>query len=299
MTLQQLFRSVEFESLFPYIVKHDAKMKECEKSFRFALTALQSIPADEDDGENIVIDYFDDDDPPDTSQGFVVSHCDDVNWSTALARQIKVLDRLAPMTYEEMAAYCLWEITFYGFSEAQIERTCEWMFRKTTDLRHKWHNLTDEALEKWLFPVINLYDGRPMNGPKRHRYTRIFKRLIELKKYCRIELLCDYVDKYSVQGLSHDDLWSYRNARSVWGYDFQNPSRMSHKELLEMDMKLVAETFREKSADKVFIISPAQTYGDEAMELKNYILNNLTDAKVYFGENQTRGIDVELVYIYR
>lgn len=299
MTLQQLFRSVEFDALFTYIIKHDPKMKDCEKSFWRAFTTLQSIPNGDDDGKSIMIDYIDDDDPPDASQGIGVWHCADVDWSIALARQIKVFDRLVPMSDDQIAAYCLWEMTCYGFSEAQIERTKEWIDRKSAASQQKWRNLRDEACQKWLFPVIDSYAKRPMNGPKRHRYTRIFKRLIALRNYGHIEMLCDYVDKYCVQGLSHDDLWSYCDAGRVWGYDFPNPKRMSHKELLELDMKLVAETFRETSADKIFILSPAQTYEEEAMELRNYILNNLPRAKVYFGKNLTRGIAVEIVYIHR
>ncbi len=299
MTLQQLFRSVEFDALFPYVVKYDAKMKECEKSFRMAFTALRSIPPGDDDGENIVIDYIDDDNPPDVSQGIGVWHCSDVDWPTVLARRIKVFDRLPAMSNEEVAAYCLWEITFDGFSEAQIESTNEWINQKTGDANHKWRNLRDKAFRKWMIPIINQHGRRQMNGPKRHRYARVSRRLRELKNYGHIEKLCDYVDKYSVEGLSHDDLWGYRDARNVWGYDFPNPAGMSHSELLELDKRLVAETFLEKFVDKVFIISPARTYEDEAEELKKYILNNLPAAEVYFGKNLTRGIAVEVVYIYR
>ena len=300
MTLHDLFNSVEFDDIFPYVVKHDSRMKDCDKSFRLAFTALRLLQPAKDDGEKIHIDYIDDDDPPDESFGIGVYHCEDEDWSIALGREVVVSKREPQISIskEEMAALCFWEITFYGFSEHQRDNTLDWHFDKRPS-NHKWRKLKEEAQKKRMFPIIDYYDKRKMNGPKRHRYWRVYNRIIELGKFAHIERLCDYVDKYRVECLTHKELWDYAdNTRQIWGYDLPNPVEFSHKRLLELDKRLIAESFKETKAFKIYIISPGENYEPEAEELKDYINVHLPDAKVYFGKNLTWGIAVELVYLY-
>ena len=159
MTLHELFNSVEFEELFLYLLKFDPRMKECEWGFRSAFTELQSLQPSKYNGCEIIIDYIDDDNPPDKSYGIGVYNCYDLDWATALGRLIKLTDRLSEITIEEIAALCLREMTFYGFSKQQTDRTHDWLVNKD-NYSHKWEKIRDDAQKKWLFPIIDYNQAR-------------------------------------------------------------------------------------------------------------------------------------------
>ena len=113
MTLKELLDKVDFDSLVPFIEKTDGRHLDSVYGYREAYDILRYMkPAENFKGEARVEwsgeEYGDD-------QWIGVFHLDDDYWENELAKEIVVGENIN-LSIEEIAAKCLWEITFYGFT---------------------------------------------------------------------------------------------------------------------------------------------------------------------------------------
>lgn len=161
MTLKELLDKVDFDSLAPFIEKTEGKHLDSIYGYREAFDILRYMkPSENFKGEARVEwsgeEYGDD-------QWIGVFHLDGDYWEDALAKEIVIGDNV-DLSIEEIAAKCLWEITFYGFTPEHegFERM----------VRHKLRNKYDVMLDRleeseWRHQI-----------PRKYRVRRNGQRLI-------------------------------------------------------------------------------------------------------------------------
>ena len=113
MTLKELLDKVDFDSLAPFIEKTEKKHLDSIYGYREAYDILRYMkPAENFKGKARVEwsgeEYGND-------QWIGVFHLDDDYWENELAKEI-VIGENVDLPLEEIAAKCLWELTFYGFT---------------------------------------------------------------------------------------------------------------------------------------------------------------------------------------
>ena len=185
MTLKELLDKVDFDNLAPFIEKTEGRHLDSIYAYREAYDILRYMkPAENFKGEARVEwsgeEYGDE-------QWIGVFHLDGDYWEDALAKEI-VIGENVDLPIEEIAAKCLWEITFYGFTpelegfesirgrkpinkyDVMLDRLEESEWRHQTPRkyrsRHDGMRLIDA---KW--GMRDLYNSR-MNRPKRMREHR-------------------------------------------------------------------------------------------------------------------------------
>ena len=176
---------VDFDNLAPFIEKAEGKHLDSIYGYKEAFDTLRYMkPSENFKGEARVEwsgeEYGDE-------QWIGVFHLDGDYWEDALAKEI-VIGKNVDLSIEEIAAKCLWEITFYGFTpelegfesirgrkprnkyDVMLDRLEESEWRHQTPRkyrsRHDGMRLIDA---KW--SMRDLYNSR-MNRPKRMREHR-------------------------------------------------------------------------------------------------------------------------------
>ena len=126
MTLQEIFKSVQFVDMVKYLIDIESQVFENLYCFKEAYDVLRMMEAKE--GMNIpikierVIDDFDEE--PYLSVSFKVRE----EWDCMLSRIVEVNEN-TDATIQEIAATILWEITFYGFSPEEESEGFTWQKR--------------------------------------------------------------------------------------------------------------------------------------------------------------------------
>ena len=200
MTLKELLCKVDFDSLAPFIEKSEGRHLDSIYAYREAYDILRYMkPSENFKGEARVEwsgeEYGDE-------QWIGVFHLDGDYWEDALAKEI-VIGENVDLPIEEIAAKCLWEITFYGFTP-EHEGFEDILGRK---LRNKYDLMLDRLEEsEWRHQIPRKYRvrrngqrlisgdwgmkdwfGKRMNRPKRMREHRQEKREKFLKSMSRRE----------------------------------------------------------------------------------------------------------------
>ena len=200
MTLKELLNKVDFDSLAPFIEKSEGRHLDSIYAYREAYDILRYMkPSENFKGEARVEwsgeEYGDE-------QWIGVFHLDGDYWEDALAKEI-VIGENVDLPIEEIAAKCLWEITFYGFTP-EHEGFEDLLGRK---LRNKYDLMLDRLEEsEWRHQIPRKYRvrrngqrlisgdwgmkdwfGKRMNRPKRMREHRQEKREKFLKSMSRRE----------------------------------------------------------------------------------------------------------------
>ena len=123
MTLQQLFREVEFEDLIPHLLEKGPKSKGNLARFNEAFDIARRMKNVASDGETIMVEFTE----GSSAKVESVCFCDDNYWHFVLDRTISDYEKFN-CDKNQLAAAALWELTFYGFNEDEIDEN----FRDTT-----------------------------------------------------------------------------------------------------------------------------------------------------------------------
>lgn len=160
MKLQELLRSVNIEKVLPIIEKwyyiDEGDEFTCKEGYVKAYNELcQMTPADintrYDDMEELEIEGYEEDYVISAPDGeFTTPWCMKLEfrrWDILIDKDIHVEEGLQIST-EEMAAVCLWHITFCGFDSGAVQRTYrKWDVEKTLDDRERksdyWNFISD------------------------------------------------------------------------------------------------------------------------------------------------------------
>ena len=114
MKLKELFDKYTFDEILPYLRALEPKRLDAMHEFREAYDLLRHMePSKEDCGE-VRIEWSDDEDEAD--RYISVHPLEGVRWNVGLAKEVVVADELQ-LEEKEIAARCLWSITFWGFED--------------------------------------------------------------------------------------------------------------------------------------------------------------------------------------
>ena len=118
MTLETLFKRVDFKEIAPLIVQLYPDMGGSLAHFKQAFDILRHLKpqADADDAdENMEISKcYDDEDDGGKFYYCVEPGCGVASWESCLAKEVVLKDEIT-LSDNEIAVHCLWELTFYGF----------------------------------------------------------------------------------------------------------------------------------------------------------------------------------------
>ncbi len=231
MTLKELLDKVDFDSMVPYIEKTEGKHLDSIYGYREAYDILRYMKPTENFKGEARVEWsgkeYDD-------QWIGVFHLDGDYWEDALAKEITIGENV-DLPIEEIAAKCLWEITFYGFTP-ELEG-----FVIGREIRNKYDIILDRLEEsKWRHQTPRKYrvihNGqrfvsgdwgmkdlfrKRMNRPKRMREHRQEKREKDLKSMSRRE---NNILDLTVTGSSfvREDLEFIFNVLRGIRYDFRS-----------------------------------------------------------------------------
>ena len=114
MKLKELFDKYTFDEILPYLRAIEPERLDAMHEFREAYDLLRRMePSKEDCGE-VRIEWSDDEDEAD--RYISVHPLEGVCWDEGLAKEVVLSDELH-LEEKEIAARCLWSITFWGFED--------------------------------------------------------------------------------------------------------------------------------------------------------------------------------------
>ena len=138
MKLKELFDKYTFDEILPYLKVLEPERGDSMYQFREALDLLKHMePKKEDCGEVRLEWYKDEYD----REGYIsVDDLEGVCWDAGLAKEVVVAEDLQ-LDEKEVAARCLWSITFWGFGD-EPDPEDGWPFEYPRKQKNKY----DEAL---------------------------------------------------------------------------------------------------------------------------------------------------------
>ena len=114
MKLKELFDKYTFDEILPYLKAIEPERGDSMYQFREALDLLKHMePSKEDCGDVQITWYKDEFD----TEGYIsVYDLEGVRWEAGLAKEVVVAEDLQ-LDEKDVAAHCLWSITFWGFGD--------------------------------------------------------------------------------------------------------------------------------------------------------------------------------------
>lgn len=298
MTLKDLFRSVEFDEILPYIIDYDPEIADSVLSLKQAFDSIRIIePCEDKSNETICVSYFND---TDATNGFSVRNCSNDSFATVAGRHIETAPNIN-LTLNELAAYCLWELTYWGFSDEdsmaffQISTICGGIEQK-----NRFQKEYIEKSNRWSSVSVSPYTFRekPKNRQKRMREYRREKRLRQLLRYAKIEELCQYISEHNVSGIIPDDLWSLKD---VAGFTVATDRSFSAKtELAEQYMCELYEKYGHHNHDTVRsigIITGGCSVDSKLDRLKATLAKFLPNAVIGIGDRRETQIKIIIISV--
>lgn len=197
MKLFELLRQIDFDSMIPTL-RNDIKVKHEIYPYREAFDELMLLSPSDEEGKIGIC--------RNEERGWIEVNVNDYSWENALNFEICIEDELR-LDNSQIAAYILWELTFYGFSQVEIENTFSSHFsrerpdneyarkahelRKRRDLKYARGKVEKNELLKSsmnadiLFKILERKQKR--NRPKRMRDARIDRSIKRYKRLSNIE----------------------------------------------------------------------------------------------------------------
>ena len=114
MKLKELFDKYTFDEILPYLRKIEPEKEDSMYQFREAFYLLRHMEPSKEDCGKVHIKWSEDEDEAD--RYITVKHLAGDKWSYALAKEVVLSDGL-DLNEMDMAARCLWEITFWRFED--------------------------------------------------------------------------------------------------------------------------------------------------------------------------------------
>jgi hypothetical protein len=248
MTLKELLNQVRFEDVLAEVIKYDHKMLDCQFGLKMAFDSLRLMKLAQSDGEDIRIHYLDECDNGEKEEGtpheLVASFCDDEHWDVVAARNIVISEQAQGISKETIAALCVWEASFYGFTEEMIADSFHEMLSEVTPgnkfeqvLRIK--NRKSRKLTGCKFRTLkDLLRPIKMNGPKRKRQHRQDAMFRKLHRAAKIFDFLHYKKMYNITGISDETL---RQLMGVKSFTYERMG--SHSDTPEQAVSYLIELF--------------------------------------------------------
>ena len=138
MKLKELFDKYTFDEILPFLKAIEPERGDSLYQFREALDLLKRMEPSKDDCGEVRIEWSQDESDKDRYISVHPLEC--VCWDVGLAKEVVVAEALQ-LDEKEVAARCLWSITFWGFKD-EPDPEDGWPFEYPKKQRNKY----DEAL---------------------------------------------------------------------------------------------------------------------------------------------------------
>lgn len=140
MKLKELFDKYTFDEILPYLKAIEPERGDSMYQFREALDLLKHMEPSKEDCGAVRIEWSQDE--YDEDKYISVHPLEGVRWEAGLAKEVVVAEDLQ-LDEKDVAAHCLWSITFWGFGD-EPDPEDGWPF----DYPRKPKNKYDKALYK-------------------------------------------------------------------------------------------------------------------------------------------------------
>ena len=140
MKLKELFDKYTFDEILPYLKEIEPDRGDSMYQFREAFDILRYMEPSEEECGVVHIEWSDDEE--DTEKYITVNHLAGDLWERNLAKEVVLAENLQ-INEMQMVAYCLWEITYYGFNREEDEED-----RSRFSIHREKRNKYDIALYK-------------------------------------------------------------------------------------------------------------------------------------------------------
>ena len=138
MKLKELFDKYTFDEILPYLKVIEPERGDSLYQFREALDLLKRMEPSKDDCGEVRIEWSQD--VSDNDRYISVHPLEGICWDVGLAKEVVVAEALQ-LDEKDVAAHCLWSITFWGFGDEPSPED-GWPF----EYHRKQRNKYDEAL---------------------------------------------------------------------------------------------------------------------------------------------------------
>lgn len=232
MKLKELFQTISFDNLLPYLIKYKNVLKLSVYRFREAYDRLRLLELDLSCNETALVEWWDKED-----KELGVHFLDGSDWRYELGKEI-VMAKDVNVSLQEVAALCLWEITFYGFFpeereetfrkmnvcgmpkdkyEADLDKLEESIFRRQTP--RKYREVTEDGMCVTVDFMLNSLCIKRMNRSKRKREYRQCKRIEHLKEMHRRSMIIKDLT-LTGSGFSEENLFYLFSAQKVMRFNY-------------------------------------------------------------------------------
>ena len=209
MTLQEIFRKVEFDDVASILLSIDERMAGSLTSAREAFDEVRLLtPAPKENDQIITLDYQEDN----SHEASWVNWCDDDKWPVLAARTIDQSD-LRETSDARIAALCLWEMTFDGFSEEDIEDEIHdgFLYYGFAEPRNKYEEEYRKLDKEWFPPrtlrIDEEIEERVQTEEEKALEDERWEYLRLLRRKAKIEDLCLMMERTGCTGFARQDLW--------------------------------------------------------------------------------------------
>jgi hypothetical protein len=114
MKLKELFDKYTFDEILPYLKAMEPEREDSMYQFREALDLLKRMEPSKKDWGEVHITWYEDE--YEAERYISVSHLEGDRWDVGLAKEV-VVDKGVHLEEKDIAAHCLWSITFWGFED--------------------------------------------------------------------------------------------------------------------------------------------------------------------------------------
>jgi len=193
MKLCELFERCAFDAIVPHLLRIYPEHGTQLPYYREAYDILRHTPPRETD-ETIPIEWCDDDVAFGGERYIHIGNCEGDYWDSNLGKRLAVAGDVA-LSDEELAAHCLWSLTFYGYTpddrdyfdrkpRNRYERLADRLENRRFENYARQKHVRALPMEEWA--EFQRREKR-RNRPKRMRDHRQKRRIDELKRMGRAE----------------------------------------------------------------------------------------------------------------
>ena len=198
MKLKELFDKYTFDEILPYLKTIEPERGDSMYQFREALDLLKHMEPSKEDCGAVRIEWSQDE--YDEDRYISVHPLEGVRWDVGLAKEVVVAEDLQ-LDEKDVAAHCLWSITFWGFEDEPDPEE-----GGPFDYPPKHRNKYDEALYRiqlshWKHTIPRRYRSKafPLCTDVEFCMKRIrcSKNRSKRKRDYRVECRENYLEKHS------------------------------------------------------------------------------------------------------
>jgi len=162
-----------------------------------------------------------------------------------------------------------------------------------------YRKLLLEYERRWQWPLKWSYSGEGrLNGPKRHRNERQFRRLRQLRQYICVDEICRYLELHKVTGICPDNIQAYKDAKNIEVVGNIAPATLlPEQSAFDMICFLDDYMWFNKETKTLVFISASDGYESDIAEIKDFINSMMVNPTILHGRPIVPGVEVMAVFI--